>query len=356
MKKLLLIFASHLCLALLTGCQIPSHSKAPRFDPRPNATAFAELNATTVRRTLDPALLQPPRDLFTLGPGDRIEVEILGTANSRTILTVGPDGKIYYDLLPGLDVWGLTLEQTKKLLQQELGKYMSMPEVAVVLKAVGSKFIWMLGEVTHPGIYPSTAPMTLLEALSAAGGTARASSATSTVELADLRHAFVIRNGLSLPVDFQRLLEDGDMSQNIYLRPDDFVYVPSGAAREIYLYGAVRAPRPMPLSEHPTLVAAIAAGGGPLPDAFVSQVAIVRGSLTTPEIAIVDYNDIIKGRAGDVVLQPHDIVFVPYSPYRILTRYVDAVLNTFMFTAAANAGTRLGGGSSAVGTSVPVGN
>lgn len=121
-EKLLPIWASLFWVALLTGCQIPSHSKAPRFDPRPNAAASAEMNATTVRRTLDPALLQPPRDLFTLGPGDRIEVEILGTANSRTILTVGPDGKIYYDLLPGLDVWGLTLEQTKKLLQQELGK------------------------------------------------------------------------------------------------------------------------------------------------------------------------------------------------------------------------------------------
>jgi protein involved in polysaccharide export with SLBB domain len=52
-------------------------------------------------------------------------------------------------------------------------------------------------------------------------------------------------------VDFQRLLEQGDMSQNIYLQPDDFVYVPSGAAREVYLFGAVRNPRAMALSETP---------------------------------------------------------------------------------------------------------
>lgn len=356
MKRHFLICAITVATALLTGCQIPSHSKAPRFNPRPDGQWSNELNTVTVKRSLDPTLLHPPRELFTLGPGDQIEVELIGKPAPRTMLTVGPDGKIYFDLLPGLDVWGLSMLQTKKLLERELDKFMSTPEVSVTLKAVGSKFIWMLGEVNRPGIYPSAAPMTLLEAMSAAGGMARSASATSTSDLADLRHAFVIRNGQSLPVDFQRLLEGGDMSQNIYLQPDDFVYIPSGAAREIYLFGAVRAPRPMPLSEQPTLVAAIAAGGGPLPDAFLSQVAIIRGSLTSPEIAIVDYNDIIKGRAGDVELQPHDIVFVPNSPYRLLTRYVDVALNTFLFSAAANAGTRVVGGTSAVGTAVPVGN
>jgi protein involved in polysaccharide export with SLBB domain len=145
------------------------------------------------------------------------------------------------------------------------------------------------------------------------------------------------------------------MSQNIYLQPDDFVYIPSGAAREIYLFGAVRSPRAMALSDQPTLVAAIAAGGGPVREAFLSQVAIVRGSLTSPQIAIVDYNEIIKGRAPDVELQPRDIVFVPFSPYRLVTRYLDAVLNTFVFTVAANAGADLGGGNT-VGVAVPVGN
>lgn len=354
MKKLFTLCGIACVLVLITGCQIPNRSKAPRFDPRPNGFSTNGLNTVTVKRPLDPTLLQPPRDLFTLGPGDQIEVELLGKPTSRTLLTVGPDGKVYFDLLPGLDVWGLTMAQTKKQLEQELDKYMSMPEVSVTLKAVGSKYVWMLGKVNRPGIYPTASPMTLLEAMSVAGGTARSSSAATTVDLADLRHAFVVRNGQSLPVDFQRLLEGGDMTQNIYLQPDDFVYVPSGAAREIYLFGAVRSPRAMPLSDQPTLVSAIAAGGGPLRDAFLSQVAIVRGSLTTPEIAVVDYNEIIKGRAPDVELQPRDIVFVPYSPYRVLTRYVDAILNTFMYTVAANAGSDVAGGDN-VGVAVPVG-
>jgi len=354
MKKLLVLCGLASLLALFAGCQIPEHSKAPRFDPRPNGLWSNELNAVTVKRTLDPTLLQPPREMFTLGPGDQIEVELMGKPASRTVLAVGPDGKIYFDLLRGLDVWGMTLAQTKKALEQEMQKYLTMPEVSVTLKAVGSKYVWMLGKVNKPGIYAAASPMTLLEAMAAAGGTARSESAVTTVDLADLRHAFVIRNGESLPVDFQRLLEGGDMSQNIYLKPDDFVYVPSSTAREIYLFGAVRTPHAMPLSEHPTLVAAIAAGGGPLKDAFLSQVAIVRGSLTTPEIAVVNYTDIIKGRSPDVELQPRDIVFVPYSPYQLITRYVDAILNTFLYSVAANAGSDLSGGNN-VGVAVPVG-
>lgn len=358
MKQLFVAALLSLGLAALTGCQIPKQSNAPRFDPRASTPRFSSVPAATqtLPRPLDGRLLQPPADLFTLGPGDEIEVELLGKASSRTLLAVGPDGKIYFDLLPGMDVWGLTLAQTKKSLEEELAKYVSQPQVSVSLKTVGSKHVWLLGMLARPGVYPTAAPLTLLEALSLAGGTARSDSQTARTELADLRHAFVIRNGQSLPVDFHRLLQDGDMSQNIYLQPDDFVYVPSGAAREVYLFGAVNSPRAMPLAERPTLLAAIAAGGGPLRDAYLSQVAIVRGSLASPEIAVVDYNDIINGRAQDVELQPRDIIFVPFSPYRIFTRYLDTIVNTFVYTVAANEGVNaFAPAGTRIGVAVPVG-
>ncbi len=355
MKNIFSLCGISLALALLTGCQMPSRSDAPRFNPRATGVFSNSAAGLNLGRQLDPALLQPDRELFKLGPGDQIQAEILGRATSRVDMTVGPDGKVYFDLLPGLDVWGLTVGQTKRLLEKELDAFVTGSQVSVTLRAVGSKHIWMLGSIQQPGTYPTASPITLLEAMSLAGGTRRAASSTATVEIADLRHAFVIRSGQTLPVDFHRLLEQGDMSQNIYLKSDDFVYVPSGAQREIYLFGAVRTPRTMTLSEHPTLIAAIAAGGGPLPNAFVSQVAIVRGSLTSPQMAIVDYNDIINGKAGDIMLEPHDIVFVPYSPYRVITRYLDSILSTFVNTVAANEGVNASGGAR-VGVSVPVGN
>ena len=340
-------------LLMATGCQIPSHSSAPRFEPRATGVFSNAAADLALERQLDHVLLQPPKELFKLGPGDRILIEIINRPLSRTEVAVGPDGKVYYDLLPGMDVWGLSIAETKRILEKELEKYVVGVEVSVTLQAVGSKYIWMLGSLDRPGIYPVSAPTTLLEAMSLAGGTRRDRAVATTVDTADLRHASVIRNGMPLPVDFQRLLEQGDMSQNIYLQPDDFVYVPSGAAREIYLFGAVRTPRAFALSESPTLVAAITAGGGPMRDAYLSQVAIVRGSLTKPEIAVVNYNEILGGLAGDIPLEPHDIIFVPNSPYRYLRSYVDVVINTFLFSAAAREGAAAFGGTApSVGVSV----
>jgi polysaccharide biosynthesis/export protein len=341
-------------LLVVAGCQIPNDSKAPRFEPRATGVFSNSAAGLALERQLDHVLLQPAKNLFTLGPGDRIQIEIINRPASRTEVTVGPDGKVYYDLLPGMDVWGLTIAQTKRAIEKELEQYVIGVEVSVTLQAVGSKYIWMLGSLDRPGIYPVIAPITLLEAMSLAGGTRREQSAATTVDTADLRHASVIRNGLPLPVDFQRLLENGDMSQNIYLQPDDFVYVPSGAAREIYLFGAVNNPRSFALSESPTLVAAITAGGGPTRDAYMSQVAIVRGSLTKPEIAVVNYDEILTGLAGDIPLEPHDIVFVPNNPYRYLRNYVDVVINTFLFSAAAREGAAAFGGV-APGVSISVG-
>jgi protein involved in polysaccharide export with SLBB domain len=309
--------------------------------------------------------------MFTLGPGDAVEIEILGTPKSRTLTPVGPDGKIYFYLLPGLDVWGLTLKQARELVEKQLAKYLTGPQVSLTLRTVGSKYVWLLGRLNRPGIYPLAAPTTLLESLATAGGTARSASQVASEELADLRHSFVVRQGQLIPVDFQRLLREGDPSQNIFLQPDDFVYVASVLAQEVYVLGAVRTPRALPYTERTTLVSAIATGNGmdryewvsvggydPGPftkDAYLSHVAIVRGSLSTPQVTVVDYNAIVKGRAPDVRLEPGDIVFVPNSPFTTLKRYINIILNTFAATAAANEGVRVANGTQNVGVSVPVG-
>lgn len=362
MKIALFVCAAGLLPALLTGCA----SKGPRFDPRSTAGAFT---ASTVTNQLDPDLLRAGSNLFTLGPGDRLEIEILGNPTSRATATVGPDGRVYFSLLPGLDAWGLTLAELKSLLEKELAKYVSTPQVTVILRGVSSKYVWLLGRLNKPGIYPLAGPMTLLESIALAGGTSRSVSQITTEELADLRHSFVVRQGQFLPVDFYRLLREGDMSQNIFLQPDDFVYVPSALAQEVYVLGAVRLPRVVAYADQLTLVSVLSRASGPAKydflantdagpftkDAYLSHIAIVRGSLAAPQIAVVDYGAIVKGRATDVRLEPGDIIYVPNSPYTTLKRYLNMVINTFVTTVAANEGTRAGGGAAGVGVSVPVG-
>jgi len=356
-----------LVATLLAGCAKPNKELSP--------ASFSDLNPAakpafqTITNQAEVLAVRLPDALFTLGPGDRIDIETIGKPNSQTSTFVAPDGKIYYNLLPGLDVWGLTLEQTRDLLQRELGKYITSPEVAITLREVASRHVWLLGRFNRPGIYPMSGPMSLLEAIATAGGTARSTSQVTTEELADLRHSFIMRNGRHLPVDFYRLLHDGDASQNIYLEPDDFVYLPSTVSQEVYVLGAVKTPRAVPYQEPMTLSSAIAGSEGPVfyelltastggrvTDAWLSHVAIVRGSLSKPEVAIVDYRAIMKSGAPDVRLEPGDIIYVPNSPYGTLKSYVNMVINTFVTTLAANEGLRAGGAKAiAVGVSVPVG-
>jgi polysaccharide biosynthesis/export protein len=329
---------------LLAGCQ---HT-GPKFDPRAKVQAPAPgLHSVTVTNHIAPDMLRAPTNLFTLGPGDRLEIELLDDPTSRALTAVGPDGKLYFHLLPGLDVWGLTLGETKALIEKELAKFIKdQLQVSVLLRGVESKRVWLLGRFAAPGVYSMTNTMTVLEAVSLAGGAANIATGRdlntgyNPEDLADLKRSFVMRQGKVLPLNLHKLLREGDLSQNIYLQPDDFIYFAPATAREVFVLGAVLAPKPVVYHENLTVAGAVAAALGTVKDAYLSHVAIVRGSLTDPQIAIVDYKNIIQGEATDVLLQPNDIVYVPYSPYRYLEKYADVILSTFVSSIAINEGAR----------------
>lgn len=335
-----------------TGCR----SRGPEFDPYASSAPTLGLQTNVVARQLDPELLTPSREPFRLGPGDRIDIELLGEEESTTATFVGPDGKVYFHLLPGLPVWGLTLAEVKTRLEEELSTYLHEPQVAVTLRKVESRRVWVMGRVSTPGIYALEGPMTLIEAVTKAGGLFTSRLSGTTEELADLHHSFLVRRGQYLPVDFQRLIREGDASQNIYLEPDDFIYLPSALSTEVYVLGAVRRPSSVAFKDQVTLVSAMAHAGGPIENAWLRGVAIIRGSLSTPSIAVVDYRDVVRGRMPDVPLQPRDIVYVPLSPYRSLQRYAEVAVNTFVRTVAANEGGRaVDPNYRAPGVSVPIG-
>ena len=373
MKSHATLPASLAALALglvLTGCE---SLQMTRTQAKQAVNPAASFTPTTVanRPPLDPALLQPPTAEYKLGPGDLLEIEVLGDIDTRARTVVGPDGKIYFYVLPGIDVWGLTVAQAREKLVTEMKKFVREPQpISVSLRAAESQRIWVLGRLNKPGVYTMTGPMTLLDAIASAGGPAPAStsatlggpvnSSTSrggSDEAADLNRAFVIRQGKLLRVDFQKLLREGDLSQNIYLQPDDFVYLPAATVGSVHVLGAVQTPRAVDFINRLTVVQAVAqAGGTVVREAYPQQIAIVRGSLSQPKVAVVDMNAILSGKAADVILEPQDIVFVPYSPHRVLTRYIDTILDTFVRVVGVNEGARaVSDRSQPVGVNVPLG-
>lgn len=363
-------FAALSCATLLlAGCQTT---------PVPTARVGAPVTglvSLAPAAPLDPALLQPATALFRIGPGDTLDIEVMGRDDTRASVTVGPDGKIYYYILNGLDVWGLTLTETRQRLGHELQQFLrEKPVVAVSLRTVASQRVWVLGRINAPGVYVLSGPTTLLDAIAQGGGVAAVRGSAGAVtapggrefgaessggggpEAADLSRAFVIRQGKILPIDFQKLLSDGDLSQNIYLQPDDFIFLPAQRGAEVHVLGAVTRPQSQKISGALTVARAVALAGGTAPNAFISNVAVLRGSLTRPQIAIVDLGAIVSGRTPDVRLERGDIVYVPYTPYRTLTRYADLILDSFARTIGVNAGAKAAGGEVAsVGVNVTVG-
>jgi polysaccharide export outer membrane protein len=299
----------------------------------------ADLSAVPAPQ-IDPALLQPTSAPYRIGPGDELEVEVMGEDATRSTVTVGPDGRIYYNLLSGIDVWGLTVPEARDRIENEFKTFIrAKPAVTLTVTKVASQQVWVLGRVNSPGVYTLGGPTSLLDVVSEAGGLGVNTPAGGMYsEVADLPRSFLVRDGHMIPVDFQRLLRDGDLSQNVYLQPGDFVYVPSLHSAQVHVLGAVLQPRSERMTGALTLVQAIALAGGTVPTACLPNVAILRGSLSHPRIAIVAVNDVLHGKAPDVRLEPGDIVYVPFAPDRVLVRYMNLILDTFVRTVGVNEG------------------
>lgn len=354
-RPLLHRLASALGLLLLAGCQALPGRKTT-FDPyTPAPATSADVVKTRTSGRIEPSMLTPPASEFKLGPGDVIDIELLGSPEGPQQAFVGPDGKVYFHLLSGQQVWGLTLPQTQRLLEKELTRFVQNPQVSITLREVHSRRVWVLGRVNTPGLYDLAQPMTVLEAVSKAGGLFTSRMGGTTEELADLHHSFLIRKDQLIPVDFNALIRNGDTSQNVYLEPDDFLYLPSSMGSQIYVLGAVSQPRAVAFKDQVTLITALANCRGLALGAKPEKIAIIRGSLTTPSIAIVDAGPILTGKKPDILLQPKDIVYVPQTTPGSLSSYADLIVRTFARTVAANEGARAGGSDTPVGVNIGIG-
>src|SRR5688572_26397723 len=174
------------CLLIATATLCACRTKPPA----PTSQGFPAKLGTNAFTSVSPLMpiqnewLKPPVDFFRLGPGDVLEIEVIGEPVAPASVMVGPDGKIYYSLLPGLFVWGLSLSEARDLMEKNLAKELrQQPELGLTLKAVGSRRVWILGNVGAPGVYSLATPVTLLEAIAAAGGVAQQAGVGEAAEI-----------------------------------------------------------------------------------------------------------------------------------------------------------------------------
>jgi protein involved in polysaccharide export with SLBB domain len=289
MKKFVFQFALMLFAAL------PCLASSPvRFNPR--LDDGPDFQSVHVPQAPPPELLGEPHDPYRLGPGDKLELELMEVADTRQISIVMPDGDLYYQTAQ-VHAAGLTITELKAALEKQLQSDYRNPQLSLILRGMTSQRIIVMGRVNDPGIIPLDSPTTLVEAVSRAGGLMIQRSGINTEELADLGHSFLVRDGEMIPVNFVKLLRYGDASQNIYLKNGDFIYFPSSNSGRVYVLGAVNQARGVDYSEELTLVTAISYAEGIAPRAFPQRVVIIRNTLTEPKIAIVNLKAILNGKA-----------------------------------------------------------
>lgn len=253
---------------------------------------------------------------YTLGPGDSIEITVLGEPDLTRTVSVRPDGRINLPLIGDVEAAGLTPTQLSERIATALRSYLKNPQVAVSVREFQRAYVYLVGQVTRPGPVEIQRGWTVLEVMGVAGGvTPRAAT----------RRASLIRRGTgqTISIDLDRLLSKGDRTANVAVEPGDIIMVPTLQTRVLVL-GAVRSPGAYDLDDGARLLDALASAGGTADRAGIGNIGVIRnGPDGKPAVTSVDLNRILRGDATlNVPLQAEDVVYVPQGP---LVQWLDVL-------------------------------
>jgi polysaccharide export outer membrane protein len=158
---------------------------------------------------------------YVIGPMDILEIQVWKEPDFSRQVLVRPDGKITLPLVGDIPASGMNTMGLKALLSEKLENFVSNPEVTVIVLESRSKNFYIIGKINRPGTYPLNPNMTVLQAISVAGGLA---------EWADKDSIRIIRKSGGkdeiLPFDYDKVISGERLEQNILLKPNDTIIIP----------------------------------------------------------------------------------------------------------------------------------
>ncbi|CAN7649659.1 polysaccharide biosynthesis/export family protein [Trinickia sp. LjRoot230] len=284
----------------------------------PQGTSFSSGGNTT--QTVAGALAQP---YTTALPG---QADPYGQ-------TVSSDGSIFFPFVGRTHVAGQTPQQVRDRLAAALAPYIHNPQIDVRVLAYRSQRVQVTGDVKSPGPLAITdVPITLVDAITRSGGSA---------DNADLQRVRLTRNGHFYELDANRLLDRGDVSQNVLLQDGDIINVPDRSDSRVFVMGEVKNPTTVQLIRGSLTIAdSLTTAGGILDtDANPRQIYVIRGMRTRPNSPEIYRLDMTQPDAlllsTQFPLQPFDVVYVGTSAavqFNRLLQQVLPTLQTLFFT------------------------
>src|SRR5580658_4477136 len=169
-----------------------------------------------------PALIRGAPDDYVIGSGDTLQITVWNHAEvSVPVAVVRPDGKITVPLVKDLEVSGLTPIQAEQRITEGLTKFYEEPNVTVVVATINSKKVYITGAARKEGPIQYASGMTVLQALSEAGG---------LTDYAKRKKIYILRpdNGQTYRLEFNydNVVKGESMEQNIMLLPGDTIVIP----------------------------------------------------------------------------------------------------------------------------------
>ncbi|HEX8947612.1 MAG TPA: polysaccharide biosynthesis/export family protein [Dissulfurispiraceae bacterium] len=240
---------------------------------------------------------------YVIGEEDMLQISVWGNPELSTHIPVGPDGMVSVPLIGDIKAAGLTPQELKAVLEKEYTGFIKSPTVSVVVTAINSFKVYVLGDgVTASGAITLRRETTLVQLLAQLG----------TFKYANLHDAYVLRGGKRLNVDFFKLLVKGDIKQDILLQTNDVVFIPDNFEQRIRIVGAVKAPTIIPYTEGMTALDAVLSAGGFTEFASQNKVVVVRKEGNEVKNIEVRLKDVIENKDSgrNLPLKPGDLVTV----------------------------------------------
>ena len=207
-----------ICLGMTLALFLPvvsasAQSNAGGRQPAQEGTAEAGASAAAKSATGDPS--------YIIGPQDVLDINVWKEAELTRVVPVRPDGRISLPLLNDIQAAGLTPGQLAAQITEGLKKFVTNPQVTVIVSQINSQRVYILGEAARPGAYPLLPGMTVLQALSSAGGFNM---------FANMKKIYVLRQERGkqekFPFNYKDVIDGKHPEQNITLKAGDQIVVP----------------------------------------------------------------------------------------------------------------------------------
>jgi polysaccharide export outer membrane protein len=242
-----------------------------------------------------------------IGPGDMLHIQVFDTPELDQHARVTDDGNVPLIFLGSVHVGGLTPEAAARVIETDLvqKQYMKKPQVTVNIESFATQGVLVAGQVAHPGLYQIDTSRPVLDVLSLAGGLS---------DVAD-RHVTIERHGTGERVQyFVSNKADEAFDHSVLIHPGDKILVPK--APVAYMLGDVARPGGYAFTNNSSQLTAlqmVALAGGTPPNASPSDAQLIRRTADGFTKTHIQLSDMQKGKIADFVLQPDDIIYVPFS-------------------------------------------